>query len=78
MTSGGIEPILDSGIDQNHSVFASAFIKVLAENNQVLSGNELFEIVRRRVMLESDQVPEYSDIRKAGHEGGDFFFNARK
>lgn len=77
MTSGGLEPVLDSGIDKNHSVFASAFIKALSENNKVLSGNELFEIVRRRVMLESDQVPEYSDIRKAGHDGGDFIFNVR-
>ena len=25
-------------------------------------------------MLNSDQAPEYSDIRKAGHDGGDFLF----
>jgi hypothetical protein len=25
-------------------------------------------------MLNSDQTPEYSDIRKAGHDGGDFLF----
>jgi hypothetical protein len=26
------------------------------------------------VVLSSDQTPEYSDIRKSGHEGGDFLF----
>jgi hypothetical protein len=25
-------------------------------------------------MLNSDQTPQYSDIRRAGHEGGEFIF----
>jgi hypothetical protein len=25
-------------------------------------------------MLASDQTPEYANIRKAGHDGGDFLF----
>jgi hypothetical protein len=29
-------------------------------------------------MLNSDQTPEYSDIRKAGHEGGEFLFIRKK
>jgi hypothetical protein len=39
-----------------------------------MGGTELFTKIRRPVMLNSDQTPEYSDIRKAGHEGGDFLF----
>ena len=39
-----------------------------------MDGTELFEQVRRRVVLNADQTPEYSDIRHAGHEGGDFLF----
>ncbi|MDP7667219.1 MAG: hypothetical protein QF738_04055 [Rhodospirillales bacterium] len=30
--------------------------------------------IRRPVMLAADQTPEYADIRKAGHDGGDFLF----
>jgi hypothetical protein len=26
------------------------------------------------VILNADQTPEYGDIRKAGHDGGDFLF----
>ncbi|MEX2614931.1 MAG: hypothetical protein WD767_02440 [Alphaproteobacteria bacterium] len=30
--------------------------------------------IRRTVVLNANQTPEYSDIRLAGHEGGDFLF----
>jgi len=30
--------------------------------------------IKRPIMLNSNQTPEYSDIRKAGHDGGDFLF----
>ena len=39
-----------------------------------MDGAELFTKVRRPLVLASDQTPEYTDIRKAGHEGGDFLF----
>jgi len=39
-----------------------------------MDGSTLFTKIRRLVMLNSDQTPEYSDIRKAGHDGGDFIF----
>lgn len=28
-------------------------------------------------MLDADQTPEYGNIRKAGHDGGDFLFVRR-
>lgn len=74
ISSGGLEPVIDSGGEGIHSVFASAFIKILKENNDILDGVQLFNQIRRPVMLNSDQTPEYSDIRKAGHEGGEFIF----
>ena len=77
LTSGGLEPVMDSG-GGNHSVFAKAFINALSENQNVLDGHKLLSIIRRPVMLESDQTPEYSDIRKAGHDGGDFLFVRKK
>jgi uncharacterized caspase-like protein len=61
----------DAGGERNHSLFAAAFLKALQENTEILDGNQLFDKIRRPVMLNSDQTPEYSDIRKAGHNGGD-------
>ena len=74
LTSGGLEPVADAGGKGQHSVFASAFIEALKENNGVLDGISLFTKIRRPVMVNSDQTPEYADIRKAGHDGGDFLF----
>jgi hypothetical protein len=74
LTSGGLEPVADSGGKNNHSVFASAFIDVLNENQDIIDGTELFTKIRRPVILNSEQTPEYSDIYKAGHDGGDFIF----
>lgn len=74
MTSGGLEPVLDKGGKNDHSVFASALIDALTNNNGVLEGSLLFSQVRRPVTVNADQTPEYADIRKAGHDGGDFLF----
>ncbi len=73
LSSGGLEPVVDSG-GGKHSVFAAQFLKALSGNENVLDGTQLFEQVRQNVILNADQTPEYSDIRKAGHEGGDFLF----
>ena len=74
LSSGGLEPVLDTEGTGNHSVFASAFVNVLEENESIMDGTLLFNKIRRIVVLNSDQTPEYSDIRKSGHEGGDFLF----
>jgi hypothetical protein len=76
LTSGGLEPVLDTG-GGPHSVFAKFFLTVLQENTDVLEGQQLFSAIRRPVVLNSAQTPEYSDIRYAGHEGGDFLFVRR-
>lgn len=74
MSSGGLEPVIDSGGKGAHSVFASAFLDALRENKEIMDGAQLFNTLRRPVMLNSDQTPEYSDIQRAGHEGGEFIF----
>ena len=74
LASGGLEPVDDSGGGNQHSPFASAFLEALEDNQSVMDGTQLFERIRRPVMLNSDQTPEYADIRKAGHDGGDFLF----
>lgn len=73
LTSGGLEPVTDSGGD-GHSVFARAFLDALEGNRGVLEGAGIFNQLRKPVVLRADQTPEYGDIRFAGHEGGDFLF----
>ncbi|MEX0941058.1 MAG: caspase family protein [Pseudomonadales bacterium] len=73
LTSGGLEPVSDEG-SEGHSVFARAFINALTTNKIILDGHTLFSNLRRPVMVNSNQTPEYGDIRLAGHDGGDFLF----
>lgn len=76
LTSGGLEPVLDAG-GGAHSIFAQAFLRALAENKMIIDMDSLFEPIRRRVILNADQTPIYSDIRFAGHDDGDFIFVPR-
>jgi len=78
MTSGGVEPVLDSAGGQ-HSAFAQSFIELLRTNVGVLPGQEMFGFLQVRVAATAQrsdiqQVPEYAPIKFAGHEAGDFFF----
>ncbi len=57
-----------------HSVFAGAFLAALRENRDVIDGQTLYQTIKRPVVLNADQTPQYSDIRRAGHDGGDFLF----
>jgi uncharacterized caspase-like protein len=74
LASGGLEPVADTSGSSNRSPFASAFLNALEENQTVMEGTQLFDRIRQPVMLASDQTPEYANIRKAGHDGGDFLF----
>ena len=76
LTSGGLEPVEDGS--GKHSIFAGAFIDALRQNGSVIDGQTLFTEIRRPVMLDADQTPEYGDIRRAGHDGGDFLFVRRR
>ena len=77
MTSGGLEPVVDSD-GGKHSPFARALLNALGENQSILDGNGLFNAVRRPVMVAADQTPQYSNVRQAGHDGGDFLFVRRR
>jgi formylglycine-generating enzyme required for sulfatase activity len=73
LVSGGLEPVEDRGRN-GHSVFAHALLGALKENDGILDSYSLFQQISRPVVLEVDQTPNYSEIRKAGHEGGAFMF----
>ena len=78
LTSGGVQPVPDTGSGR-HSYFARAFLNVLQDNNRLLEGQRLFREVSTALALGAidapvPQVPQYSPIRYAGHESGEFFF----
>ncbi len=77
LTSGGLEPVADNN-SRGHSPFAAAFIEALQEYTGIIDGTSLFTAMRRPVMLNANQTPEYSDVRSAGHDGGDFVFVRRR
>ena len=77
LTSGGLEPVVDS-VGGNHSPFARAFIDALNDNKDVVDMSSMYPLIRRSVLLRTEQSPVYSDIRNTEHEGGDFFFVRRK
>lgn len=74
LSSGGLEPVDDGGGRGGHSVFAAALLAALEENEAIVDGSTIFSRIRRPVMTNADQIPEYADIRLAGHDGGDFLF----
>jgi len=39
---------------------------------------QLFGKMRRPVMVAAEQPSQYSDVRNAGHDGGDFLFVRKK
>jgi hypothetical protein len=55
-------------------VFAKAFLDTLRGNTEVLDGHALFTELSRKVVVNAEQTPQYSDVRNAGHEGGEFLF----
>ena len=55
-------------------MFAKAFLDALGSNNEVLDGQSLFDAIKRPVALNAYQTPDYADIQRAGHAGGDFLF----
>ena len=78
LTSGGVQPVADTASKGGHSVFATALLTVLRDNNQLLTGQDLFREIAAGMALRSanaglQQAPEYAPIQFAGHEAGEFF-----
>jgi hypothetical protein len=74
LSSGGLEPVLDSGGGGRHSVFARALADVLGAQDEPLEAGRVFSAVRERVVRSAEQTPQYAPIHEAGHEGGEFIF----
>ena len=69
MTSGALSEVPD------RSYFTRYLIRRLEENKDTyLSSEQLFSSFRLAVMNNSDTMPRFGEIARAGDEGGDFIF----
>ncbi|HMM65566.1 MAG TPA: caspase family protein [Dokdonella sp.] len=81
LSSGGLSPVLDQAGD-GHSVFASALLKVLRENNRILTQTGLERALVEPVRASSQRIgivqsPDLKKVREAGDAGGAFFLVPR-
>lgn len=82
LTSGGLAPVIDGG-GGRHSIFCKSLLDVLHDVDGVLEAQKLWQDVAARVLTAAmkyriEQKPEYSPLKFAGHEAGDFLFVANR
>lgn len=83
LSSGGVKPVLDSNGTSKHSLFAQALLDELGSADGIVEAYELFLKVQKRVkqgarQFNLDQNPQYSPIKHAGHESGEFLFVSKQ
>ena len=81
LTSGGIEPVMDTLPGTENSIFALALVNTLQQNNSIITASDVYRRVSQDVVLNLDkigikQTPEFSGLLRSGHEGGEFFFKS--
>ena len=81
ITSGGLEPVLDSTDDLNYSVFAYSLYKTLDEKRSLNSAS-LFYLIQKKTeavfkKLNIKQSPEFAPLPRAGHLGGNYYFTTK-
>ena len=73
MTSGTLKEVPDE------SVFLKYLMERLEENQEnYLPSEQLFYSLKPAVLNNSDNVPQFGEVKNAGDEGGDFIFVRRK
>jgi filamentous hemagglutinin family protein len=78
MSSGGNEPVFDSG-KNGHSTFAWSFMQALGNVPDWRPGSSIFERVRFAVARQVPQRPQYGASKLGGHESGsDYLFEQRQ
>jgi uncharacterized caspase-like protein len=78
MSSGGDEPVADSGRG-GHSIFAWHLMQDLAKIDNWEPGAVLFRDVQHQVSRAFPQTPQYGGSTSAGHQaGGDYLFEFRQ
>ena len=72
MTSGTLKEVPDQ------SVFVEYLVKRLYENkDEYLPSEQLFFSFKPAVLNNSDNIPQFGEIKDAGDEGGDFIFKRK-
>jgi hypothetical protein len=78
MSSGGNEPVFDSG-KEGHSPFAWNLMRNLQQVSNWQAGGNVFERVRFAVARELPQRPRYGGATASGHQAGsDYLFEQRQ
>jgi hypothetical protein len=78
MSSGGNEPVFDSG-KNGHSPFAWSLMSTLGDLPAWQAGGNVFERVRFAVAKELPQRPQYGAFASAGQRNdGDYLFERRE
>ena len=55
-------------------MFARNLIRKLRTSDRIIDGTSLYQAIREPVVMTSEQVPQYSNIRFIDSDGGDFLF----
>ncbi len=82
LSSGGLQPVIDSLDNSKHSVFAKALLNVLRDNDELLDADSLATQVAHSVAIATQdnvqQVPRYAPLAAGGHQGGEFYFAPKR
>ena len=75
ITSGGNEPVADSVANGDTSLFAKAFTNALKQNSGTfVSASKVFSEIRDKVTKNTNQTPQYANMRELDDDGGEFVF----
>jgi hypothetical protein len=75
ITSGGNEPVADSVSNGDTSLFAEAFTDALIQNSGTfVSASKVFSEIRDKVTKDTNQTPQYANMRELDDDGGEFVF----
>ena len=75
ITSGGNEPVADSVANGDTSLFAKAFTNALKQNSGTfVSASKVFSEIRDKVTKDTNQTPQYANMRELDDDGGEFVF----
>ena len=77
ISSGGYEVVPDYGPD-NHSIFASQFLKALRQISQPTSAFQVYSGILPGIKLNSEQSPLFGRIRNIYADPDGFFYFVKK
>ena len=79
MISSGVSKPTPNERSGGHSVFADELVKILEANQEpYITSQQLFDKLTQRILVTSDQQPEWGTVPNAGDEGsGEFTFILR-